>query len=88
MCAENAVGVVRDNRDPAAKVKRSGGFLNGILLPASGRTLLIATPVPGTPGRPENRLFLLAVLGVSGLPGTVQDKGKQGRTRQTQYKRV
>ena len=47
MYAENAVGVVRDNRDLTAKVKRAGGFLDGVLLPASGRTPLIVTPVPG-----------------------------------------
>ena len=42
--------------------------------------------VPGTPGHPENHLLLLAVLGVSGVPGTV-DKQARGsitsRGRQT-----
>lgn len=36
----------------------------------------ISLTVPGRQGRPENRLFLLAVLGASGVPGTV---GKMGR---------
>ena len=33
--------------------------------------LLPLPTVPGRQGRPENHLFLLAVLGVFGVPGTV-----------------
>ena len=41
--------------------------LHGVCLVSSRSR---ASAVPGTPRHPENHLFSLAVLGVSGLPGT------------------
>ena len=37
--------------------------------------------VPGTPGHPENRLFLLALFAVSGVPGTVRARDAESTTR-------
>ena len=41
--------------------------------------------VPGTPGHPENRLFLLALFAVSGVPGTVGEKVRLGHTTGMKY---
>ena len=41
----------------------------------------ISLTVPGRQGRPENRLFLLAVLGASGVPGTAGMMGPGSTVR-------
>ena len=62
--------VVKDSCGCRIGIKRTNGprgVAPGIRKPLSGPFSLT---VPGTPGHPEKRLFLLAVLDVSGLPGT------------------
>ena len=44
------------------------------LIPVVAPHLPILPTVPGRPERLENRPFSLAVLGASGLPGTVGEK--------------
>ena len=74
----------RQTKGPTGIIKETcGPRKRPYSLAASVRTVRpgpIIPAVPGRQGRPENRLFLLAVLGASGVPGTVGKGSRPGLT--------